>query len=258
MKWIGKTIAKILEILLCSLLALLGLYFANEIFHFLPVLITEVEACDKFEIFRDLLFIFLATIGIIGYFVYKLIRDKLEDDLKKSSEENQTYFTSRIHELLSYIHYLRYRIIESGDKRTKIEYQESLDAAIAEAESAVSVIEKLKDKKYKGKASIYRLSLAYHLATRGNQDDKNKALKFVKENWKAAIKEKPSEEYNVRDTQAWVILKCSEDESEKEKAKKDISDLLKWKNIPNNEKEEMKIKYSQFGISINNQTRNSS
>lgn len=70
MEWKGRIITKILEILLCSLLALLGLYFANEIFHFLPVLITEVEACDKFEIFRDLLFIILALMGIIGYFVY--------------------------------------------------------------------------------------------------------------------------------------------------------------------------------------------
>jgi len=75
---------------------------------------------------------------------------------------------------------------------------------------------------------------------------------------KRFLRQGTSEEYNVRDTQAWVILKCSEDESEKEKAKAHINNLLKWKNIPNNVKEEMKKKYGQIGIPINNQTSNSS
>jgi len=74
----------------------------------------------------------------------------------------------------------------------EIQYKDCLELAIVEAESAISYIEKLKDNKYKGRASILRLTLAYHLATRSNQDDKYNALRLVKENWEAAIKEKPS------------------------------------------------------------------
>lgn len=255
MDWVAKIILTILGLLVCAVFILLGFHFANDLFHFWPVHIDSIRPCDKFEIYRDLLIILLATLGVIGYFVYKEIRGRLLQDLTRSIKEHENLIFSRLYNHLAYIHCREYENIDPADQERRNRYEDFCDLAIEEAESAVSFCERLVDKKHESMISVTRINLAYHLAARRNQEDKDRGLSLAKENWQKALEYKSEEEHNIRETLVWVTLKCSDDQDERKKAERDLVDLLKWKSISKEWKEEMAKKYSQhFGITLNFET----
>ena len=120
-----------------------------------------------------------------------------------------------------------------------------------EAKEAISSFEKVDDKEYESKISYYKMTLAYNLAMRNRQEDKDETLMLAKENWMKAIKFNPNEKHNIRESLVWVILKYSDDDNEKKKAEKDIQEILEWKDVPKIWKDKIVKKYlREFGISL--------
>ncbi len=241
---------KLGKILLIILIAFLSLNLLNVFFHFFTGTLLETD--DKFEIFRDLLIILLTILAVTGYFLYKEVGRKIleeqkehiiesEKNLKQIIKDCENEIFTKVYDQLAYAHYQEYQRMDSVDPL----YEELCTLAIDEAERAIGFYEKFNQKE-EGKLCIYKVSLAYHLASRRYPEDKVRALELVQDNWENAIKYKPSEEYNIRESLIWVILRCSDENEEKKKAEKDLSDLMKWSTLPQDWKKFHIDKYRKY------------
>ncbi len=241
-------------LLICSLFALLGLDIANNFFEFWPTHINLIPAWDIYEIFRDLLFLLVAGLGIVGYFIYKQIRSTLEEDLKKSIEQIENKVYVRLFNSLSDIHfseYQEYQRIEGLEDKDKSRWRNLCKLAADEAEQAISYCEKLDEKIQQGLINVLRVNLAYHLAVLGDIDNKAKALKLVNvDNREKAIKYAGKEEYQIRESAIWVILRFSDNKNEKDGAIDELQGLKKWKGIPQEWKDKISRKYKNIGIYV--------
>ncbi len=249
MDYINKIMTVATGFLVCAMLTLLGLNFANTLFHWWPIYLDQIKPSDKFEIYRDLLLILLATLGIVGYFAYKQTRSKLEEDLKKSLGESSNLILGRLYGQLSNTHWREYENMNPGDVR----YQELCNLAIEEAETALFYYQSLDNKKYKtkSKAAAQKMNLAYNLAVRRQPDDRDTALRLARDNWMEAAQFAPDQEYNIRETLAFVILKFSDKDEDKQAAQEEIQRLMEWTSIPKPWKDKIKQKYlREFAISL--------
>lgn len=241
----------ILSVLVGLLLLFLFVHFVNDLFHFLPIHIDSIKPCDKFEVYRDLLVILLTTLGIIGYIAYTELRDRVAVKVQKSVEKRANLTFGELYHRMSAIHFLDYERIDRNYIRRERGFNEYLELAIDEADEAVSLCEKAGKELARGLTSIYRINLAYHLAVRCNKNDKDKALEMVKKNYEEAGEAKPDQKHNIYESKIWVILRYSDDEKEREDAKKHLQDLMYWKDVPRPWKKEMKEKYLRnFQISL--------
>jgi len=246
----------ITAILVFSLFTLLGLHFVNDLFNIWPVWMPR-NTGDKYEIYRDILVLLLAGIGVVGYFIYKETRRHLTEDLMKTQKQiledlrssltkDQYRFLGLLYSHLSHIHWREYEILPCSEPR----FKELLELAIEESELTVNYFEKLDDRKYDAHTRLFKINLAYHLAVRQNEEDKKEALRLVRGDVEA-IKIYPTEIYNFLECKVWVILRCSDDEKEKKEATKDMKSIMKQSNVPREWKEKMQNKYKKyFSISL--------
>lgn len=245
---LGQTVLTILVFVVCALLILLGLHFVNDLFHFWPIHVDSITPCDKFEVFRDLLIILLATIGVVGYFIYKQTRNKLDEDLEKSLERHENEILARLYGELNFCHFREYDMLNPTKDP---QFSGLVDLAIWETEKAISFYERIGDEEQNGMVNVFRMNLAYHLAIRGKQEDKDRALLLARDNWRKASDYMSGEEYNFREILVRVVLTYSEDEDEKKRARKELNDLMKWTNIPKPWKEQRVERYNRdFKMSL--------
>jgi len=251
MNWGGKILLGFLVVLASLLIILLGLNLVNDLFHLWPVTVTEVKACDKFEIYRDLLIILLTALGVVGYFAYRQIGSALERKATKIVEEREYLIFSTFYHRLSDVHFREYEDIDPCHKKRGNQFDRLLELTIEEAKRAIEYLEKVDKETQKGLINVWRVNLAYHYAVRGKEENKSSTLELVENNWREATKYIPNEEHNIRESRVWVVLTYSDDKDEKKKAKQELRDLMKWTRATDEWKKEMAEKYSKnFGVSL--------
>lgn len=271
MSLLGRIFLSFLGVIAALLLIIIGLHLANDLFQFIPdtgkpILLLSGE---KYEIYRDLLILLLSAIGVVGYFLYTEAKKHLTEDLlksqknlienleksyklliedtKKSVRKEEFRHLATLYNHLSDLFWQQYVVTgEPGEpgEPEDLFYKTLVDLAISEAELAVEYLEKLEG--WEAHRSALRVNFAYHLAVRKNEEDKDKALKLIRENWVKAIEVAPAQEYNFRESRIWVILRYSDDKEEIEDAGKEIQALMEWTTIPIAWKEKMKEKYKKF------------
>ena len=152
---------------------------------FAPLLVTLIkgyflEAEDKYEFFRDILFINLSIMAVlfaaIVFWIHLFIIESVKNAVEKPLEERDVSFSHYIQGLTllnnGYSCWLTY--VTTGDEKL-------LDAAIAQTELAYYHVEMLTDENsdYILIKCQTRNNLGYYLAARGKFEDKAEAIAYA-------------------------------------------------------------------------------
>ncbi|HIE34906.1 MAG TPA: hypothetical protein EYP79_01750 [Campylobacterales bacterium] len=209
-----------------------GVLGAFLIIHFFLIPYYEIEPPDKYDIFSELLFIFLAISGFGMFAFYHLYQDLRErlykelgeelregiergqqqimqdaENIREQAEEDRIFFISRFAYTSSVVYWRHYEAVGEGTPL----YRTYLDYTIKEAKNALDYAEKLKDKSARKRYICdCKNNLAYHLAVRGDRKDKRNAHKLAKYVYdKAADYEKEFhwKEFHWIETYAWVLMR---------------------------------------------------
>ena len=204
----------------------------------------------------------LLALGMTGFsaLIYGFLRDQLrvriEKDIKAAEEEAHAHIERHLKQLEedsritiirmnlinSNFHWIQYRELWERGEETKPSFAFHLNQALFYARETFRLSEKL-EKTPRNEWFMYESKniLAFHLATRKYESDKDEAFKLAK-----YVKEKAEKENNYHwlETYYWVVMRFTEEgRKEFEKARQGIEKLLKRQDIDKSWRDRTKIRY---------------
>lgn len=223
----------------------------------------DLEPAGKFDVFVELLLIFLTFMAVMGYGLYIWTANKLESKINERLENEdqkiqntQNLFRARLQRNMGF---LFWKLFEVEKKKENSENtpvpKELIELAIERAEISWEYAKKMPENEYK--IDIYRCesNWVYFLADAAEiggveltKADKERALILSNELFKKVSKQDYPDYYEYQENCAWALQQLSEkkDEVSKQKAVNIIRELLKDESIPHTRREEIEKKWAPF------------
>ena len=157
----------------------------------------------KYDVLKDTLIIVLAIlavgIGVIGYTIYIILSDKLKQDAAKSARVEALKISIRLFIVSGYTCWEHYETTKSSSYlEMAIELtQRALETYVSLSKEGEKIDEI--DREY----YLIENNLAYYYAEKGNEDDKETAIKYAKDIYEQTDKF-PKDKENWLDTYHFV------------------------------------------------------
>lgn len=183
----------------------------------------------KYDVFRDLLSILLAIIGmvivVVGGILYRLLSRGLQEQVKTGVEQETSVVLSHLFTQLSGVYTSEY---EPDPTKTRKEQYKELAKKMSQ--TALAYAENLSEKDFENEICSAKNNLAYDLIVRKREQDGKLARELAEYIYKRA--HKYGDNYRWLETYGLVLIYFGKNKKEKEKGKKIIKELFSRKDIP--------------------------
>lgn len=197
---------------------------------------------NQYEVFRDLLAIFLTLVGLGGFAVYKLISKNVETMVKKKIEEGVNYAMAGCFLQLGYDCWEAYEVRDESQQ-----YKENqLERAITLSTIALKKAEGLniKQKEFKRITCEIKNGLAYHLTVRGRIKEGQDAISLAKYAYDEVQDFDFERTCNWKETYAFALIKMGT-LGQRREGKKILGELQGHVYLPKPLRDSIKRKYTE-------------
>jgi len=196
--------------------------------------VAEIESL-KYELFRDLMMSLVAFLAVIGPALYLVLSRGVEKGVAEIAEE-----TKNLMELKQNLYWCtqtenqedKEKIIKNLIRKKSIDYSTDipiwLDELINRSRKALSFADTLDRMKHDQGICIAKNNLAYYLAVRRNQSDKQEAKKIAQEVFEKS--KGITGWYHHFDTYVWVLWCFADNGKEQEKARQIFNEIYAQKD----------------------------